>query len=553
TTDATASSELASQLLDFGLNTNIEHTPNSLLDSQLKMDRNPFQSVNNRRNKLVTDRSSTTQIQQPQQPQQQHFQPQTLRASMQSLGMAPRSLASSNWRSQAADEAALSARTGEFPSFDPTVSHHTQQSSGGRQSLYAGSRSDQFQQQQQQQLLSSMMPYSVSSNINDFQLESSYAYCYDRGNGQYTRLIPADMLPALKDIPALQQNCSGMLVLPLPRGLPSNGRSSNTNPAILRSPTNTPSSTSDNIQSRIDTIVASTPPTPTSLSMATGVAGLGPGSAAGATGAPLPQHAQHPHHHASTSHNNNHPQQQPQRRPKIYCDKWVHEGVCAFTQQGCKYKHEMPFDKVTQHQLGLFHGFPAWWKKHQADLSRQRDGPEDPVRLSGGSSGGGAERFMGRGGGGGGHPAAAGAGAEVAGMASGPPSWRRSADGLPTEQKALGTGRSMARDMRGGGGGGGGGIKNPFVSYSSPFGPIAPPAWTSSTTPAAFAAADLDAGAASKAGGAGAGAGGNGGGGGGAPTANPYSSLEALEESANGKGGEKAKASVGGSSGARLI
>lgn len=64
---------------------------------------------------------------------------------------------------------------------------------------------------------------------------------------------------------------------------------------------------------------------------------------------------------------------QPPKRPKVYCDKWVHEGVCAFTQQGCKYKHEMPMDRATQHQLGLFHGLPAWWKKHQAELARQRN------------------------------------------------------------------------------------------------------------------------------------------------------------------------------------
>lgn len=35
----------------------------------------------------------------------------------------------------------------------------------------------------------------------------------------------------------------------------------------------------------------------------------------------------------------------------------------------------MPSDKVTQHQLGLFHGYPQWWKKHQADLTRQREAP----------------------------------------------------------------------------------------------------------------------------------------------------------------------------------
>lgn len=54
-----------------------------------------------------------------------------------------------------------------------------------------------------------------------------YAYCFDRGNGQYTRLIPADMLPPLVDIPALQQGCLGMTVLPCPTGLAPNGRSSN--------------------------------------------------------------------------------------------------------------------------------------------------------------------------------------------------------------------------------------------------------------------------------------------------------------------------------------
>lgn len=54
-----------------------------------------------------------------------------------------------------------------------------------------------------------------------------YAYCFDRGNGQYTRLIPADMLPPLVDIPALQQGFLGMTVLPCPTGLAPNGRSSN--------------------------------------------------------------------------------------------------------------------------------------------------------------------------------------------------------------------------------------------------------------------------------------------------------------------------------------
>lgn len=64
------------------------------------------------------------------------------------------------------------------------------------------------------------------------------------------------------------------------------------------------------------------------------------------------------------------------RRLKIYCDKWIHEGVCAFTQLGCKYKHEMPTDKATQMSLGLNHGLPAWYKRaHGVQL-------REPVRES---------------------------------------------------------------------------------------------------------------------------------------------------------------------------
>lgn len=53
------------------------------------------------------------------------------------------------------------------------------------------------------------------------------------------------------------------------------------------------------------------------------------------------------------------------KRKKVYCDKWVHDGVCAFTQQGCKFKHEMPMDRQTQHELGLFNGLPAWYRRQQ--------------------------------------------------------------------------------------------------------------------------------------------------------------------------------------------
>jgi hypothetical protein len=68
----------------------------------------------------------------------------------------------------------------------------------------------------------------------------------------------------------------------------------------------------------------------------------------------------------------------PQRREKIYCDKWIHEGVCAFTQMGCKYLHEMPMDKATQISLGLNHGIPTWYRRSQ--IVELRLSP--PVNLS---------------------------------------------------------------------------------------------------------------------------------------------------------------------------
>jgi hypothetical protein len=56
----------------------------------------------------------------------------------------------------------------------------------------------------------------------------------------------------------------------------------------------------------------------------------------------------------------------PPRREKIYCDKWIQEGVGAFTQMGCKYKHTMPTDKATQMSLGLNHGVPNWYRRAYA-------------------------------------------------------------------------------------------------------------------------------------------------------------------------------------------
>ncbi|KAL2132456.1 hypothetical protein VTI74DRAFT_3762 [Chaetomium olivicolor] len=147
------------------------------------------------------------------------------------------------------------------------------------------------------------------------------AYCFVRPNGTVTRLVPVDMLPfQLQGIRAQEGASERLVVLPVPGGVGADGRSSNT-----------------------QQLRASTMPT-----------GNGGGDVIQNT---------------ST---------QP-KRMKVYCDKWVHEGVCAFTQQGCKYKHEMPSDRATQHQLGLFLGYPAWWKKRQAELARGQSDPSCPA------------------------------------------------------------------------------------------------------------------------------------------------------------------------------
>lgn len=50
-----------------------------------------------------------------------------------------------------------------------------------------------------------------------------YAYYLNRGNGELTRLVPADMLPALNEIPARESERRGMVVLPPLRGVPPKG------------------------------------------------------------------------------------------------------------------------------------------------------------------------------------------------------------------------------------------------------------------------------------------------------------------------------------------
>ena len=57
-----------------------------------------------------------------------------------------------------------------------------------------------------------------------------YAYAYDRGNGRYTRLIPADMLPPLVGVPAYETDISRLFILELPQALDANERNTNVEP-----------------------------------------------------------------------------------------------------------------------------------------------------------------------------------------------------------------------------------------------------------------------------------------------------------------------------------
>ncbi|KAK4190664.1 hypothetical protein QBC35DRAFT_62866 [Podospora australis] len=170
-------------------------------------------------------------------------------------------------------------------------------------------------------------PHNVNENRSghvDYNITLSpdtVGYCFVRPNGARTRLIPADMLPfSIAGIPAQENDNLNLAELPIPMGRGPDGKSSNLEKVTLA--THQRSRHTDAVQA--------------------------------ITQSNSPGRANKP--------------------PKVYCDKWVHEGVCAFTQQGCRYKHEMPMDRATQHALGLYHGLPPWWRKAQAELAREERG-----------------------------------------------------------------------------------------------------------------------------------------------------------------------------------
>lgn len=66
---------------------------------------------------------------------------------------------------------------------------------------------------------------SNGSFIAEADMDKAMAYCYDRGDGQYTRLVAVDLLPIdLQDIPRRVASDEGMIVLPIPRMSGPNGQ-----------------------------------------------------------------------------------------------------------------------------------------------------------------------------------------------------------------------------------------------------------------------------------------------------------------------------------------
>ncbi|KAH7193531.1 uncharacterized protein B0J16DRAFT_335437 [Fusarium flagelliforme] len=66
-------------------------------------------------------------------------------------------------------------------------------------------------------LMPSPLPRASTSNVGPVSISdclSGYAYCVKRADGRYTRLVPADRLPPLNEIPATQASAQGMVLLP---------------------------------------------------------------------------------------------------------------------------------------------------------------------------------------------------------------------------------------------------------------------------------------------------------------------------------------------------
>lgn len=223
TTSPVTSSQPSSPLVDLRhfITTKTEYASNTLLDSHVTMQRNDLQSVDARDDKFVSERGNENSIITNASEFQRPFQqPQAIRTSTSVGSQGLRSLTSNNWRTQLLGESSYSP-------FEPSGSTPTGRANRSPTSFPVRNpiRTEDH---------AAPMSYPNMASLLESQLDSCYAYCFDRGNGQYTRLIPADMLPPLQNIPAIQQGCHGMIVLPALRVFPSNSRSGNIEPVTRR-------------------------------------------------------------------------------------------------------------------------------------------------------------------------------------------------------------------------------------------------------------------------------------------------------------------------------
>lgn len=133
-----------------------------------------------------------------QQQQYHHQQHQVSMRPMVADSPAPRSLDAPNWRVATGMGNGLAQGRGHY---------HTLSSTSGPEYMVMGTPAMERQTATDQ-------CWDIGDDTSGF-----FAYCLDRGNGNYTRLIPADMLPPLVGIPAVQHGAESMVVLPAPRAL----------------------------------------------------------------------------------------------------------------------------------------------------------------------------------------------------------------------------------------------------------------------------------------------------------------------------------------------
>lgn len=156
----------------------------------------------------------------PQNPPQPFYppeypQPVSGQTSMRhSLANAPRSVDAPNWRMGMGMGMGGGQGHRHYSSFSSSAS--------GTEYMIIGS--------QVQDCQASSMGRNTNIDTSGF-----HGYCLDRGNGNYTRLIPADSLPPLVGIPVIQNSAEGLLVLPQPRGVdPQNLAGSPVQPVAFR-------------------------------------------------------------------------------------------------------------------------------------------------------------------------------------------------------------------------------------------------------------------------------------------------------------------------------